>query len=267
MSKEITVCLSFDVDAESAQIRQREEPGRVSKGQFAIRRGLPRILSLLDNFGIKATFFVCSWVAEKYPTITKKLVMEGHEIAAHGYLHESFDTLPVSKEREIIKESTQSLEKLSEKIKGFRAPYFRLSTDTLKLLAEANYIYDSSLMADDRPYLMEVPGTTSKLVEFPVEWFLDDWIIFEDKQHTPSAALDIWKTQFDSLYEMEDIPQNQLVYTLTLHPACIGHAYRINVLERLISHMRTKKVKFSRMVDVAETLLIKKNSKRERKNA
>ncbi len=255
MSKKCTVCLSFDFDAESVQVRQREEPGRVSKGQFAIRRGIPRIFSLLDRFEIKATFFVCGWVAQEYPQITKMIVSKGHEIAAHGYLHENFDTLSISDEREIIEKTTQSLKEFSEKIKGFRAPYFKLSINTLKLLAEADYIYDSSLMADDRPYLLEVPGTTSKIIEFPVEWFLDDWVIFEDKQHTPSDALDIWKTQFDSLSEMGEIPQNQLVFTLTLHPACIGHAYRINVLEQLISHMKDNKVKFSRMGDVAESLL------------
>lgn len=255
MTKEFTVCLTFDFDAESVQIRQQEEPGRVSKGQFAIRKGIPRIISLLDRYGIKATFFVCGWVADKYPELTKTLVTKGHEIAAHGYLHENFDTLTVSDERKIIDKTTQSLKKFSREIKGFRAPYFKLSTNTLKLLTESNYIYDSSLMADDSPYLMTIPETTNKLIEFPVEWFLDDWVIFEDKQHSPSVALDIWKSQFDSLYKMMDLPQNQSVFTLTLHPACIAHAYRISVLERLISHMKEKKVQFSRMVDVAESLL------------
>ncbi|MCK5141790.1 MAG: polysaccharide deacetylase family protein, partial [Candidatus Heimdallarchaeota archaeon] len=64
---EIYVCLTFDFDAESAQIRQEEDPVRISKGQFAVQRGLGRVLALLAKYEIKSTFFVCGWVAEKYP--------------------------------------------------------------------------------------------------------------------------------------------------------------------------------------------------------
>ncbi|MCE7738926.1 MAG: polysaccharide deacetylase, partial [Candidatus Heimdallarchaeota archaeon] len=47
---EISVCLTFDVDAESSQIRKGEDPVRISKGQFAIQRGVPRILDLLKKY-------------------------------------------------------------------------------------------------------------------------------------------------------------------------------------------------------------------------
>lgn len=257
MSNDITVCLAFDFDAESAQIRQLEDPGRVSKGQFAIRRGIPRILSLLNKHRIETTFFVCGWVGEEYPELMKKLTNDGHEIAAHGYLHEYFDTLSIGEERDIIEKTTQILQEFTEKIKGFRAPYFKLSINTIKLIAEAGYIYDSSLMGDDHPYFLELPEPTHKLVEFPVEWFLDDWVIFEHHQHPPEAAFDIWKTQFDFFLEMEDIPENHRILNFTFHPSCIGHAYRMNVLNRLISHMKTKNVKFSRMDAAAEVLLKK----------
>ena len=82
---ELTVCLTFDLDAESAQIRQKENPVRISKGQFAIQRGMPRILSLLNKYEINATFFVCGWVAETYPEIVEKItgiMKKQHEPAA-----------------------------------------------------------------------------------------------------------------------------------------------------------------------------------------
>lgn len=251
---EITVCLSFDFDADSAQVRQLEEPGRISKGLFAIRRGIPRILSLLNKHEIKATFFVCGWVAEKYPELTKDIVDNKHEIAAHGYLHEYFDTLSIYEEKAIIDKTTRILGKFTEKIYGFRAPYFKLSSNTLRLLVEAGYIYDSSLMADDHPYFLSFPESKNKMIEFPVEWFLDDWVIFESHQHSPGVAFDIWKSQFDALRKMEDIPPNHRVINFTFHPACIGHAYRINVLDRLISHMKTKNTQFVRMMDAANGL-------------
>ncbi|UCE14503.1 MAG: polysaccharide deacetylase [Candidatus Heimdallarchaeota archaeon] len=254
MDNNISVCLTFDFDAESAQVRQLEEPGRVSKGMFAVRVGIPRILSLLDKYEIKATFFVCGWVAEKYPELTKKLVTGGHEIAAHGYLHEYFDTLSFDEERSVIEKSTQILEEFTQKIYGFRAPYFKLSENTLQLLSRRGYIYDSSLMADDHPYVLNLPESSSKLIEFPVEWFLDDWVIFETHQHSPNNAFDIWKSQFDAFLDMTDIPKGHRIMNYTFHPACIGHAYRIRVLDHLISHMKTRNTKFVRMMDAAKEL-------------
>ncbi len=255
MDKPIIVCLTFDFDAESAQIRQLEEPGRVSKGQFAVKRGLPRILSLLDKYNIKATFFVCGWVAETYPDLTYRIVDDGHEIAAHGYLHEYLDTLSVYEEKEIFKLTDTALKELSPLIKGFRAPYWKLSPNTLKLVAETGYIYDSSLFNDDRPYLLEIPDTTKKIVEFPVEWFLDDWIVFEGHQHSPSTVLKIWKSQFEAFLNSEDISDNSRIFQLTCHPAAIGHAYRMKVLEQLISYMKSFNASFSRMGDIADTFL------------
>ncbi|MHA1975828.1 MAG: polysaccharide deacetylase family protein [Candidatus Hodarchaeales archaeon] len=247
----MNVCLTFDFDAESVQVRQEEEQGRVSKGQFAVKRGIPRILTLLKKYSIKATFFTCGWVAEEYPVLVKEIVKNGHELGAHGYLHEYFDKLSVEQEKNVIEKMTKPLLEFTDQIKGFRAPYWHLSPVTLKLVAEAGYVYDSSLFSDDRPYYIP----SSNLLEFPVEWFLDDWVIFEIHQHSPTSAFDIWKSQFDSFSEIDDIPTNRRVFTLTCHPAAIGHTYRLNVLEKLINHMKVQNVTFQRMGDVAAQII------------
>jgi peptidoglycan/xylan/chitin deacetylase (PgdA/CDA1 family) len=252
---DIIVCLTFDYDAESVQIRALEEAVRVSKGQFAFRRGLSRILALLEKHEIQATFFTCGWVAEQYPETMSKLLEKNHEIAAHGYLHENFDTLSIYEQKDALRKTHKALEEIGGSVKGFRAPYWRLAHNTLQLVAEMGYIYDSSLMADDRPYVLQFPDINRKLVEFPVEWFLDDWPLFEIQQKSPLAVFEIWKAQFDALLKMDDIPEGYRVFNLTLHPACSGHAYRIQLLERLIKHMQDAGAQFSRMGDVAEGIL------------
>ncbi|MFX0183247.1 MAG: polysaccharide deacetylase [Candidatus Hodarchaeota archaeon] len=259
MKNTVIVCLTFDFDAESVQIRQLEEPGRISKGQFAIKRGIPRILSLLKKHEIYCTFFTCGWVAEKYPELTGDIVTNGHEIAAHGYLHESLDSISIYEEEEIFNRTDRALKEITKNIRGFRAPYWKLSPNTLELVAKTGYIYDSSLFDDDRPYFLQIPDSTEKLVEFPVEWFLDDWIIFEEQQNSPTTALDIWKSQFDAFIKVEDIPDTYRVFQITFHPACIGHAYRIRVVDQLISYMKKTDytVKFEKMGDVAENILAK----------
>ena len=87
--------------------------------------------------------------------------------------------------------------------------------------------------------------------EFPVEWFLDDWILFEKHQKTPQEVFDIWKAQFDAILSMDDLEDSRRVFTLTCHPSCIGHAYRINILERLVRYMKTKQAVFVKMIDLA----------------
>lgn len=252
---EITVCLTFDFDAESVQIRKEEEPGRISKGHFAVRRGMPRILSLLEKYEIPATFFVCGWVVEQYPESIKKINEGGHELAAHGYLHEELDKLSIAQEKEVHEKTFQALENVGVDVKGFRAPYWKLSNYTLEIISEKGCIYDSSLMADDRPYLFQLEEDSPKIVEFPVEWFLDDWILFEEELKPPSQILETWKNQFDALRTIEDIPEDYRVFTLTMHPACIGHAYRLAILEKLIEYMKSKGAQFSRMKDLAEKFL------------
>jgi len=256
---DIIVCLTFDYDAESVQIRALEEAVRVSKGQFAVNRGLSRILALLEKHKIQATFFTCGWVADEYPETVSEIVSQDHEIAAHGYLHENFDTLSVYEQKDALQKTHKALEKIggSGSVKGFRAPYWRLAHNTLQLITEMGYIYDSSLMADDRPYVLQFSDIAGKLVEFPVEWFLDDWPLFEMKQKSPASVFETWKAQFDALIEMDDIPEGYRVFNLTLHPSCSGHAYRIRLLERLIEYMKAAGAKFSKMGDVAESILAK----------
>ncbi len=253
---EIYVCLTFDFDAESAQIRQEEDPVRISKGQFAVQRGLSRILALLAKHEIKSTFFVCGWVAEKYPQHIIEITSAQHEIAAHGYLHEYLDKLEFNEEIIVHEHTNQVLENIVGRIKGFRAPYWKLSKNTLTIIAEMGYMYDSSLMDEDRPYVYSIPESPKNLVEFPVEWFLDDWVLFEHHQKSPSEVFEIWKAQFDALLEMEDLKESRKILTLTCHPCCIGHAYRINVLDRFIRYMKSKQAIFVKMVDLASDYLL-----------
>ncbi|MHA1220033.1 MAG: polysaccharide deacetylase family protein [Candidatus Heimdallarchaeaceae archaeon] len=235
---EISVCLTFDVDAESAQIRKGEDPVKISKGQFAIQRGVPRILDLLKKYDIRSTFFVCGWVAEKYPETIQNIISDGHEIAAHGYLHEELDTLEFNEETIVHEHTNQILEDLAGQIKGFRAPYWKF------------------LMDEDRPYIYSVPESPRNLVEFPVEWYLDDWILFEQLQQPPTSVFEIWKSQFDAIQEIKDMEDSRRVYTLTCHPACIGHAYRIQMLERLIRYMKSKQATFSKIHPIAVEYLL-----------
>jgi len=86
------VTLTFDIDGPSATLRRNPEladhPSVISMGEFGPKVGAPRILDLLDEHGVKATFFIPGWVAERNEELVLDVARRGHEVAHHGYLHE-----------------------------------------------------------------------------------------------------------------------------------------------------------------------------------
>jgi polysaccharide deacetylase family protein (PEP-CTERM system associated) len=108
-----------------------------------------RILEMLDEFGVKATFFVLGWVAERKPGLVKEIVRRGHELASHGYGHQRVCNQTREEFRSDVKRSKSILEELAGKpVIGYRAPSYSISLDTLWAydeLLDAGYRYDSSV--------------------------------------------------------------------------------------------------------------------------
>jgi peptidoglycan/xylan/chitin deacetylase (PgdA/CDA1 family) len=244
------VLLTFDFDAESAQVRKTPQlPVTLSKGQFA-RVGVERILGLLDKYRIHSTFFTPAWTARQYSGVVHEIARRGHEIAAHGYLHENLSELDENEERGVHEKSVNMLEEAAgKKPIGFRAPYWEWSARTLGFLRKYQFAYDSSLMSDDKPYLID-GGSSAAIYELPVEWFLDDWTLFEEHRQSPSMVLEAWRSEFDAVHDL-----GVGYFMLTMHPECVGRASRINMLEQLVNHMRARKgIVFARCDELVEHL-------------
>lgn len=108
-----------------------------------------RILDLLDEFDVKATFFVLGWVAERKPGLVREIASRGHEVASHGYGHRRLCNQTQSEFRDDIRRSKGILEELTGgEIQGYRAPSYSISRKCLWAydeLIEAGYRYDSSV--------------------------------------------------------------------------------------------------------------------------
>ncbi len=113
------IALSFDSDHETSELRDGGASiGRMSWGQYGNRVGVPRILSLLDRHGVKATFYVPAVVALLHPDEQRRIVAEGHEIGIHGWIHEFNSGLACEAERDLMLRSADALEKV-----GLYRPY------------------------------------------------------------------------------------------------------------------------------------------------
>ena len=150
-SKRYAVCLSFDFDTFSFRVGRMNpySPTQISQSEFG-NVGAHRILDLLTSHGIKSTWFIPGYTIESFPDTVKEIVSKGHEIAHHNYLHETPRGLERGEESRIMDKANAIIEKISgKKARGYRAPSWDLSENTMELVIQKGFLYDSSMMAHD----------------------------------------------------------------------------------------------------------------------
>jgi len=252
----VAVALSFDSDHETIPLRDGEtRPGRLSQGEYGARAAVPRILRLLADFDVPASFFVPAVSALLHPGEVESYVAAGHEVGVHGWIHERNMLLAPDDELELASRSLHTLERLTGvRPVGIRTPSWDFSDATLSIIGELGLTYDSSLMADDEPYELVANGRPTGIVELPVEWIRDDapYLTMErygaPRPYTPPRELlTIWRDEFDAAYAERGL------FQLTLHPHVIGHRSRLVVLRELIAHIAGHSgVWFATHAEVAE---------------
>jgi len=236
----VAVLLSFDADNETIWLRDgNTSVSGLSQGEYGSRVALGRILALLDEFEIAASFFGPAVSFSLAPQMVSSIQESGrHEIGIHGWIHERNDQLPRDEEERLLRQALERMTKLMGKRPvGFRAPSWNFSESTLELLLELGFLYDSSLMADDRPYEIVANGAATGMVELPVDWILDDAPLLNplgDRYTNPQDLLRVFKAEFDVAYA------EGTMFLLTMHPHIIGHRSRIVMLRELIQHMNEK---------------------------
>jgi peptidoglycan/xylan/chitin deacetylase (PgdA/CDA1 family) len=197
-----------------------------SERTYGLLRGLPRILDVLDEFGVRATFYVPGVTAQRHPDEVGALAASRHEVGHHGHTHRRPDELSAADQRAEIADGTLALEAVTGlRPLGYRAPAWELTPPTLAALGAAGFAFDSSLMGDDRPYVIEALDAT--LVELPVHWALDDAPHF-------ARATDVAGLLATWLAELCAARREQRLTTITCHPEILGRAHRIDVLRRLL---------------------------------
>jgi len=238
---EFAVALSFDCDHETFELGLgRSSVGRLSWGQYGRRVGVPRILAALERAQVPATFFMPAVCAQLDPEESRRIVAAGHEIGMHGWIHENNSQLDEDTERELMLRARDTLEAVTGSApRGFRSANWDLSPATISLVAELGLDYDSSLMADDDCYELEVDGQATGVVEVPVEWLRDDavYLLFNRQPATrplltPQEVYEVFRL------ELEGAARDGGVFQLVMHPFVIGYRSRLWILEKLIEDAR-----------------------------
>jgi polysaccharide deacetylase family protein (PEP-CTERM system associated) len=153
------------------------ERGKWESLECRVERNIDQILELLDRHGSKATFFTLGWIAERYPSVVKRIVAGGHELASHGYGHERVsDLTPEAFRSDLLRARALLEDSAGVAIKGYRAPSFSIGRDNLwahEVLAETGHTYSSSVypIAHDHYGMPEAPRfawrAKSGIIEIP----------------------------------------------------------------------------------------------------
>ncbi|MEO8896344.1 MAG: polysaccharide deacetylase family protein, partial [Rhizomicrobium sp.] len=155
-----------------------------TEGAYGPWRALPRLLDLLAEHQLKATFFIPTWVVQHWTNRCERILKDGHELAYHGHRHEVFKDCSIEEQREIMGQSREIFSRrLGVTPTGFRTPSGDWSDDTASMLVEFGVIYSSSMRGDDRPYFHRRTDGSRGLVEIPARWDIDDYTAlayFED---------------------------------------------------------------------------------------
>ena len=255
----VAVAITFDMDADSLIHIEKGPRGRKYLSSISMLRygpdvAIPRILDGYRRFGLKQTFFIPAWCIEQHPKAVEAIVEDGHEIGFHGYIHEAPNALPPEEERYWMQRSIEVIERFTgQRPRGNRSPLYNMSAETPGFLAEEGFLYDSSLMGDDVPYILAPPG--GELVELPISWATDDWppyvhsidLDYMFQILPPDRAMEIFMAEFNAMMRA-----GGGLWIAVWHPFVSGRLSRWQRIEAMIEEMQaTGAVWFATLEDIA----------------
>ena len=241
----VVVMLSFDVDNETPTLAGgRGGPaaasiGELSRGEYGARVGLQRVLDAVDRNQVPATFFIPAVSLELHPGNGDCHQEVGSPRVCGARLDSRAEYGAGARGGDGAGAPCPRYSGTADRQRpvGYRAPSWNFSQNTLRMLRELGFLYDSSLMSDDHPYELMEDNQATGIVELPVEWILTESVVFDPRgsnYSSPRDVLQVYINEFDRAWEERGM------FILTTHPHIVGHRSRIIVIEKLIEHMKAK---------------------------
>lgn len=210
--------------------------GNESNYRYGIQAGAPRVLALLQHYGVKATFTAAAVALERAPDLARAIVAGGHEVCAHGYRWVHQFRLNEDEEREFIRKAVASLEKTTgQRPSGWLSRY--LSTPhTRRLLIEEGFTYHMDDYSDDVPFWDVMGGKAILVIPYALD--TNDMKLWMAPALTPEQWLAYAVETFEVLYDEGETQPRMM--SLGVHLRIIGRPGRIRALERLIQHVQSR---------------------------
>ena len=225
--------------------------GNESNYQYGINEGGPRIIKLLDEYDIRATWTAAAVSLERAPYLAEAIARRDDETCSHGYRWIHQFRMDETEERQFIKNAVTSIEKTTGKRPlGWLSRYL-LTENTRRLLQEEGFLYHMDDYSSDAPFWDTVNGSDEPMVIVPYALDSNDMKMWVAPSYTPEAWLKYAKDTFDVLYE-EGAEQPRMM-SIGLHLRIIGRPGRIWALKEFFEYIKSKPgVWFATRQDIAE---------------
>jgi peptidoglycan/xylan/chitin deacetylase (PgdA/CDA1 family) len=234
-----------------------------TQAEYGPKTGIWRILRILDEAKVKATFMTCGGIAERYPEATRAIIQHGHEVAGHGYHHEIARDLSREEEEDVIRRATDMIQnRTGRRPAGWRS--CTQSLNSLELLIEQGYRWNSNSFSHDLPFVWS--NGEGEIVELPRQPFGDGRLYGHRDSGNPQDALVVWKSFFDDLYE--ESKTAPAFCTFQFHPYISSRPGRAGALREILRTMKQREgVWFATGSEVAEWWMKQGFSNREHARA
>ena len=218
--------------------------------EYGSRVGVWRILKILDEYSIPASFFSCALALERNPTVGPAIVSAGHEVVGHGNRWEEYYLLGKEDEKLAIETAVKSITaSTGVRPVGWYTRYAP-SENTRKLIAShGGFLYDSNSYSDDIPYYVDVDNNPWLVIPYSLE--VNDTRFWRGGMNRPSDFLETLINTFDVLYE--EGAENPKLMNIVFHCRIAGRPSRAAVLKQFFDYVETKNnVWFTRRDQIAD---------------
>jgi peptidoglycan/xylan/chitin deacetylase (PgdA/CDA1 family) len=257
----MSVGIAFEAFERRSQFSTESGPNKVdyfslSYAEYGAKSGVWRLLDLMDELGLKASFSTNGLAAERHPNVMRELGAAGHEVVGHGWVNDELhsDDDP-DREVEQIKRCVAALSQSSGmRPVGWTSPGSVGSKNTLDFLRQEGFIWNGDDASDDLPFLTATqygPIVTMPRTNIPQ----NDLIMWVAPRNPPSVFYESFRDTFDQLYA-EGANGSPKWIEMTLHCHMAGRPTLIPTIRKCVAYARQHQgVWFARKRDIAEWAL------------
>ena len=226
------LCLSFDVDGiyGEANYQPPTNTYAISQAEYD-PAGTIRILELLADNGVQATFCWVGKVAEENPELVRRAHDAGHEISLHTWTHRYLNQLSDEEQLDDFERTFETLHRITgERPVGHKTGGWRYNQTTHMIAQQLGLSWVMDIPNGDLPTLLQPDPERPPLVNLPPSFHYDDYSYFVDNMLTPQATYEFWREDLDVLRA-----EGKLM-CLTMHPFVSGRPGPSRAIARLIDY-------------------------------
>ena len=211
--------LSFDVDGEYGVINRygADDWYWRSQARYDLDAGIWRVLSVLADLDVQATFCWVGRCVEDRPDAIRAVADADHESATHGWDHRYYRDMSAEEQAEDLRRTASAIEdQTGEAAIGHKSPSWRFSDDTVAVLQQLGFRWNMDLAIGDLPGFNQPDSALDPVVQLPPSRLWDDYSYFVDQIAPPDNAYNMWRDDIDVLRA-----EGKLM-CMTFHPWVIG---------------------------------------------